>query len=219
MTEYIGKNGVKFELTEYTPIKSLVKQRHGMLEVLSHWRGKGRGTKKNTYWVLCKCDCGKTVIRSQENVMKCGRQSLEDTTNVMSSCGCSLNKKKVGRSYSKKRHEGLTYHRFNKIQRGAIDRNIPFSITIEETWNLFIQQGGKCALTGLEIEINDTHAKFGTASLDRINSDLGYITGNIWWIHQDCQTIKWTRTIERTIELCRLLVAHADANKIKTLSV
>lgn len=59
-----------------------------------------------------------------------------------------------------------------------------FNITIEDAWNKYVEQDGKCALTGLELDI---HSKVGvrTASLSKINNQHGYSKSNIRWIHKD----------------------------------
>lgn len=82
---------------------------------------------------------------------------------------------------------------FRQIQRGAIERNLEFNITIEEIWDLFIKQDRKCAISGVEIVFcEDTRRrKTQTASLDRIDSSKGYTITNIQWVHKKVNTIKW----------------------------
>ena len=75
-----------------------------------------------------------------------------------------------------------------------------FNITKQYAWNLFIEQGRKCSLTGQLLTMLDHRGK--TASLDRIDSKLGYIRGNVQWIHKDLQTMKWDLPEDRFVRLC-----------------
>lgn len=72
-------------------------------------------------------------------------------------------------------------------------------ITIEYAWDLYLSQNGRCALSGLPIYfdvpgntkiVGNKQLNEGTASLDRINSELGYVVGNVQWVHKDINKIK-----------------------------
>lgn len=49
-----------------------------------------------------------------------------------------------------------------------------------------------------------------TASLDRIDSDQGYILGNIQWVHKIVNIMKQDTVQSEFIGWCRAVVAHAD---------
>lgn len=51
--------------------------------------------------------------------------------------------------------------------------------------DLYFLQNKKCALTGLPIDINNH-----TASLDRINNNMGYTRNNCQWLHKDVNIMK-----------------------------
>jgi hypothetical protein len=56
----------------------------------------------------------------------------------------------------------------------------------------------------------------GTASLDRIDSKLGYNINNIQWVHKDVNTIKWDLSHDKFIEICQIIterVKNAEYNK------
>lgn len=65
---------------------------------------------------------------------------------------------------------------------------------IEDLWDLFIIQNGRCKLSNLEIRLSITgkeyRGKYQTAFLDRIDSLKGYVEGNIQWVHKDVNRIK-----------------------------
>ncbi len=101
-----------------------------------------------------------------------------------------------------------------QIKRQAEHRKLDFSITIEQAWEQYIKQIGKCALTGwpLTIErlpVNDWYNNI-TASLDRINSSLGYIANNIQWVHKDVNRSKWDLQEQRYVDLSLLIVTHKN---------
>jgi hypothetical protein len=64
---------------------------------------------------------------------------------------------------------------------------------------LFEKQECQCALSRLPLTMNVD------ASLDRIDSSQGYVGGNLQWVHQDINTMKWDLTQERFIQLCKMV--------------
>jgi len=79
-------------------------------------------------------------------------------------------------------------------------------IDLEEQWNL---QKGICPYSGVNLVL--TNYKFNckdktiTASLDRIDSNLGYIKGNIQWVSQCINFMKNTMTHEETLKVCKII--------------
>lgn len=99
-------------------------------------------------------------------------------------------------------------HYWGHVKSNAKIRNIQFSITIEEAWDLFEKQGRKCALSDLPLSLEFSSAKNGpipTASLDRIDNSKGYVLENLQWLHKDVNLMKLTHNQEYFIELCRLI--------------
>lgn len=83
----------------------------------------------------------------------------------------------------------------DKFEKKADERKLIFNINIENSWNLFLKQDRKCALSGIELNFKNVNGKeYATASLDRIDSKIGYIENNIQWIHKDLNIIKWDFT-------------------------
>jgi len=70
----------------------------------------------------------------------------------------------------------------SKSRHKAIyQRGIDFSITLDDVMALERRQKGKCRLTGLRYEYERGKSRVNqmVATLDRINSDKGYVPGNI----------------------------------------
>jgi len=93
---------------------------------------------------------------------------------------------------------------WTRIQNGATSRNLELTITIEDAWNKYLQQNGRCAISGIEIVLrgqeiglssHEVH-KRTTASLDRIDSRHGYTIDNIQWIHKDLNQMKSDHSME-----------------------
>ena len=63
---------------------------------------------------------------------------------------------------------------------------------MKEAWDIFVKQNQKCALSGVPISIYSNYDKayLQTGSLDRIDSTIGYVTGNIQWIHKRVNFLK-----------------------------
>jgi UDP-glucuronate decarboxylase len=107
---------------------------------------------------------------------------------------------------------GEIYGKFwGAIRRQAEERNIPFKISIEDAWKLFLTQNRTCAITGVPISFSSkSQLSDGTASLDRINSDKDYSIENVQWVHKKINELKWDNTPQELIELCNKVVAHSS---------
>ena len=80
------------------------------------------------------------------------------------------------------------------VKSGALKRNIPFELDINDAWNLYLKQKGLCAISGVDISFapttNKKDRKYQTASLDRIDSSKGYTINNVQWVHKDVNIMK-----------------------------
>ncbi len=152
-------------------------------------------SNQRSSWWLCKCECGNDkIVRSTE--------LLRGDTK---SCGCnnryenSCHYKGVGK---------LAQSKFSHIKYGALKRNLEFTISIEYAWRLFVEQNGKCFYTNKDIELRTRNSGDMTASLDRIDSSLGYIQGNVVWVHKDINIMKNKFSHTYFLGLCELVVSN-----------
>jgi hypothetical protein len=106
------------------------------------------------------------------------------------------------------------------LKRKAKERNLEFSVTSEELWQLFLNQDGKCALSGVSLflstEINKQHnlnRKEMTASLDRIDNDKGYTLDNVQWIHKTVNLMRRQYSIEEYVYWCSLVADYANIER------
>jgi hypothetical protein len=161
--------------------------------------------KKHHWGVLCKCVCGNEKHVRLPALMS-GRSK---------GCECRAIRIRKAQSISEGELSQTLYGRYLK---SAKVRNIEFNVSMKYLWNLFLKQKGKCALSGLDLVLEKTvvRTKGGaniTASPDRINSSLGYVEGNIQWVHKDVNKIKQGFDEDYFINLCQLIINNK--NKIK----
>lgn len=97
---------------------------------------------------------------------------------------------------------------FTKFKNQAALRNYAFDITIEFIAALYDRQNKKCALSGLPIGWEDLGMAH-SASIDRIDSKLGYIENNVQLVHKDINMMKQQFDNDYFIQLC---MAVADEN-------
>jgi hypothetical protein len=159
-----------------------------------------------TRW-LCRCSCG--VEREYLATHLVSRKTR--------SCGCD---RPAGPTHKQWTGCGdISGNFFYQIRRGANGAKgrskIPFNLTIEYLWELFVLQEKKCALTGLPLTFARRYGNKRdipqTASLDRIDSGGDYSPGNVQWVHKDVNKMKNAFSQERYVEIC-LLVAK---NKLR----
>jgi len=153
---------------------------------------------KSTYW-LCQCECGNTTEVARSNLKKKGRG--------VKSCGCLLTQYRREKSPYWLGVGELSTTIVAKMKRHAKRRKIPFDLKIEYLWDLFIKQKKLCALSGLLLTFPKNHTSFCagdfTASLDRINSESGYVVGNVQWVHKDINMMKQRFGNDHFIQMCQ----------------
>lgn len=135
-------------------------------------------------------------------------------------------------NYGKHRGAGsLTKSFYSYFRFTAKRRQIEWNVSVEYLWGLAVAQDMKCALSGLEIvfptvtdgygnsdlsiqeqqKIRFGHGKVNVASLDRIDSEHGYVEGNVQWVCKWMNIMKNGLENDEFIHLCHL-VASRHAN-------
>lgn len=105
-----------------------------------------------------------------------------------------------------------------KIKGNANKRNWPWMISGVYLADLLIEQNFKCALTGWKIYADES--RYNTASLDRIDSRVGYVKGNVQWLHKDVNMAKGRLSDEYFIEMSKAITKFdiMKKNNCKTTS-
>lgn len=144
--------------------------------------------KANANW-RCRCACGlEKDVRAQ--YLKNG------TSRKCVSCATLK-----ARDWS----AGIAPAKWHVVKTNAFKRGIAFEVSKEDAYDLFIKQGKRCALSGVEIALPLTNSGKGTASLDRIDSSVGYVAGNIQWVHLIVNMMKGSLSEDTFISWCELI--------------
>ncbi len=105
---------------------------------------------------------------------------------------------------------------FKLIKRRTKERNEPLSLSIDDLKQQWEKQNGICPFTGWRLEIPRT-SNWGEcpitprrASIDRIDSSIGYVLGNIQFVSVIANYCKHQFTDQDVIDFCRAVVAYQD---------
>lgn len=145
------------------------------------------GSKNKLAVWKCQCPCGNIFEAIGADI----RQGKTKT------CGC---KTSVETTRNWQGYGDIPKQQWSRIVNNVRQRSIRITVSIEELDNLWKSQNGRCALSDLPISFDEK-----TASLDRIKNDIGYVSGNIQWVHKDINKIKTTLSQEYFVVLCGLV--------------
>lgn len=181
------------------PKNDLTGRKFGFLEVLKMAQTEKSG-KKCIWRAICKChNCGNKNYDADPQAIKRG---------LTKSCGCDksrYNKMRGEKSSLYKGYGEISGKLWRTITNRANRRKYLMDIDIQYVWELYLKQDKKCALSGLPISFFNSNLKSSknTASLDRIDSNKGYIKGNVQWVHKAINIMKNKLDDTLFINLCR----------------
>jgi hypothetical protein len=95
-----------------------------------------------------------------------------------------------------------------KYEFNALLRDISWDLSYEYLADLLIEQDFKCALTGWDIDAMSVGGN--TASLDRVDSLIGYEVGNVQWVHKMVNMCKQQYSQERFIYMCSAVSSNRE---------
>lgn len=160
-------------------------------------------SKKTLYQVEC-LSCGSIYITGHDTLNK-----KKNNKGVPYCKNCFRPEHKTKKVISMcTPHISFSYYQI--LNRQADLRGIEFTVTPEYLEKIF---NGYCYISGLPIKIG-THSTIngikdlGTASLDRIDSSLGYIEGNVAWCYKKINVMKHTSSINEFLALCKIIAEH-----------
>ncbi len=150
---------------------------------------------RQIYW-KCICKCG------NETKVRCDSLLGGETL----SCGCLGLENSYSANYKGGKH--ITGQEFATIRTHAKDRNLEFNITVSDIEEIFEKQDKKCKFSGAILCFNSNRKSgngkiiCGDASIDRIDSAIGYTKDNIQIIHKDINFAKRSKSDKDFIEMC-----------------
>ncbi len=151
---------------------------------------RGENSKHRATRWECRCDCGNYGIVCSSD-LKIGNHK---------SCGkCHY-------------HCFIQNSFWGEIQKQAGHRGYEFSITKDYITNLWKEQKGKCAISGIELympeKAREQRGPKCTASIDRIDNAVGYIEGNVQWVLKDVNKMRREYTVERYVSICQAVALY-----------
>ncbi|MHC4175929.1 MAG: hypothetical protein ACYSWU_00375 [Planctomycetota bacterium] len=176
--------------------KDITGQRFDYLVVMAKTnRQQKNGDRSPEYLWKVRCTkCGRIVYRTYAH-LKLAR-----------SCGCL--RRRAGKAHPLSKYVGQVPGTFFAGWRVQAKReNKAVRVSNKELADLFEQQEGRCALTGVELSFGSpTLGEEATVSIDRIDStERVYRLENVQWVHKAVQQIKWTLPEDRLICFCQLV--------------
>lgn len=159
--------------------------------------------KKGKKYFLCECKCGlqkevQLTAMKREQSKRCSSCAGKQVT-LSNSFKESWRGQKCGE---------LNKTLYSHIKSKAKERNLEFNISQQFLWELLEKQNFKCNLSGIQIYIStkikngNPDFNFITASVDRINSKMGYTEDNVQWIHKDINKMKMDFPNDYFIQVC-----------------
>lgn len=95
------------------------------------------------------------------------------------------------------------------LSRAKDDRRKPeVNVDLQYLIDLWYQQKGMCKLSGIKMEHQRKTRKHNlyNASLDRIDSSLGYLKGNVQWVCWMVNRMKGENSIDQLVEICEKII-------------
>jgi hypothetical protein len=152
------------------------------------------GVKNKLMYLRCRCDCG-AIKNIRATSLRYGNTQ---------SCGCS--RRATAIEHITRICGDITRTTWASVISGARLRGIPIEISIEEAWDLFVAQGGRCALSGATLKFRNRSTRADDcayASLDRIDSSDTYRVGNVQWVSIEVNMAKQRMSNTEFVDLCK----------------
>lgn len=144
------------------------------------------------------CDCGNFVFCTIYPIIK----------GIKRSCGCKGRAKKYRETRNTLKEDYPFYVLLQTFLRRSQKRNIEFTLTIEDIKNQFKKQNGKCFYTKTDIDLPINHMHLNgnkIASIDRIDSAIGYIPTNIQLVTKQVNILKQSLSHLEFIKICHIV--------------
>lgn len=159
---------------------------------IGQWFILGYSHKTNEHYWKVRCSCGIEESRRVSQLVK----------GLTKSCrSCCATKQPAEYSPYWKSTSKISCQYLNRLSF----RHKVVSITMDDLIIQWTKQNGLCAYTGVPLVLmnRDKTKTESTASIDRIDSNLGYHKDNIHWVHKQINFMKLNLTHEDFIYWCK----------------
>jgi hypothetical protein len=93
---------------------------------------------------------------------------------------------------------------YESFRKSALTRGYEWELSPEIVDTIYSEQKGRCALSDIPIGWS-TVGWDHTASIDRIDNDVGYTEDNIQLVHKRVNMMRGSLPVEEFIEICHLI--------------
>lgn len=155
------------------------------------------------YWRM-KCECGSISLGSPD-------QLTSGKALTCKSCAIGVQKGPENRGWKGSKYISLTL--YNRWKKSAKRRSLSWELTIDILDDLIEKQKMKCVFTGdlLYFDHGKT-TRTGNASLDRIDSDIGYKPDNIQFTLKDINMAKQKLSNLDFIVMCGKVTRYGNTH-------
>jgi hypothetical protein len=129
----------------------------------------------------------------------CGKETKGTLTNIKRQKSCGCNKAQIARKNGKTRSTEKTYTNsvLRAYKNSALKRNIDFQLVSEDIETLIKQPCTYCGSLPKEKELKYIRGKqYPRNGIDRIDSSVGYVKGNLTPCCNTCNIMKNTLSTE-----------------------
>lgn len=171
---------------------------------LSGYKYDSNGHKSHKIWNVTCIHCKKIFYSQAQHVINSKHGCKE----------CKGNNMSAKNSVHWSGGEYIPGFFVSRIKHAAVrkSRTIDFDLSFKYLDELWIYQKGMCAYTNEKLWFGRSRV-YGNASLDRIDSSLGYIEGNVQFVHKDVNIMKWDLSNRRFLEICEKITENRRKNE------
>jgi hypothetical protein len=171
-------------------------------DIINNWAILGVEFRIKGRWcVVTKCQCGFIKIFQIHKLINNRCSKCEFCKRGYK--GLNFKKPMKEKSPNWKGYKEIPKTFLGILNKSAKIRQIDVDIKIEDIWHQYVGQDKLCALSGMEIGFENK-----TASVDRIDSKIGYLINNIHIVHKDVNISKQSLNIQHYINLCHLVTDY-----------
>lgn len=160
-----------------------------------------------TEQVCKKCNILKNIESFQKQYYKDGSSCIRHKC-----LECCAEESKL--RYLKNRLDGkkLSWNKspeayITKLYYKASKRNKEFNIEKDYVISLYEKQNGLCAISGEKLTYDKDNVS-SNISIDRIDSQIGYVEGNIQLVCTHVNIMKWNKSTNELIDWCKKIITN-----------
>jgi hypothetical protein len=186
-------------------IKHAVGDVYGQMTIVRIERVKSKKGESEKDALYCTCSCG------NPRIFKSNKSALTASDMYLGSCGCMDDDPE----YQALNVEGWIHRAMKDINDRIKKKKLgPTDIDMDYIRELYRDCGGFCTMTNVKLKVHTIRDRHGnTPSIDRIDSNLGYVRGNVRITSWDFNNKKGEDKDDQFITFSRNFIAAVDARE------